>query len=95
MDEKMIEAVMGLARVDPKFRRSVEKMVGAARASSLEADNARLRALIKQAEYGDHTHYEDSCPWCGCVAIGHRWTKLDEPPHSDDCPAFTPTGEVK
>lgn len=49
----------------------------------LEADNARLRALIK-ASLDD----VDWCPWC----------KRDATPeieHTRDCPTFTPSGEVR
>ena len=62
----------------------------------LKADNARLRALIKDKEYahvggeydegdGYRAQY-DECPWCGGDAVKR---------HADDCPAFTPEGEVK
>lgn len=47
----------------------------------LQADNARLKALIKEAE---RTPYEHACPWC--------WAETE---HAHDCPAFTPEGEVK
>lgn len=48
------------------------------------ADNARLRALIKEAEWPD---YPDKCPWCfgGCGSGTH----------SSDCEAFTPSGKVR
>ena len=63
---------------------------------ALKADNARLRALIKDKEYahvggeydegdGYRAQY-DECPWCGGDAVKR---------HADDCPAFTPEGEVK
>jgi len=59
------------------------------------AELERLRALIKTAEYANESHGEATCPWCGEVARGHRWTKLDDPAHRDQCEAFTPAGEVK
>lgn len=55
------------------------------RMNAYRQDNDRLRALIKQAEY--HTtdpHDCAACPWCDVVAI-----------HKDDCPAFTPDGDVR
>ncbi len=48
-----------------------------------EADNARLRALVKYAEHC--RGYDGVCPWGECSAPGHR----------DGCPAFTPDGTVK
>jgi hypothetical protein len=58
------------------------------RALYAEQDNARLRALIKQAEFANKAETASGagafCPWCG-IEDGHR----------DDCPAFTPEGEVK
>ena len=47
-----------------------------------------LRALIKGQEFGNHAETAsgagDFCPWCG-----------EDGPHADDCPAFTPEGEVR
>ena len=53
----------------------------------LKADNARLRALVKEAEWSDG---------CICHHCGTN-TYRDEQPgiHDADCPAFTPEGEVK
>ncbi len=42
----------------------------------------RLRALIKQVELAQGG---TNCPWCY-----NTWT-----PHTEECPAFTPEGEVK
>lgn len=60
----------------------------------LEQDNARLRALIKEAEWngigGERGMECNVCPWCDEDAFTkHR--------HDDtyQCPAFTPEGEVK
>lgn len=49
------------------------------------ADNARLRALAKAAEWKD----AGACPWC--------WADRDarHGEHGDSCPAFTPEGEVR
>ena len=47
----------------------------------------RLRALIKSAEWAAKIeHGPDECFWCHEAEPG---------PHATDCPAFTPTGEVK
>ena len=58
------------------------------------ADNARLRALIKEAEWrGGDVDGDISCPWCGESRdnyAGHPGGK-----HTNDCPAFTPEGQVK
>ena len=55
---------------------------------ALQADNARLRAVIKEAEKsGDRPGAYPMCPWC-----------QSEPGDKDrhaDCPAFTPEGEVR
>lgn len=55
---------------------------------ALQADNARLRAVIKEAEKsGDRPGAYPTCPWC-----------QSEPGDKDrhaDCPAFTPEGEVR
>ncbi len=48
------------------------------------ADNARLRALVRQAEWW--TGDAECCGWCG--AYYHSI-------HADDCPAFTPDGTVR
>ncbi len=52
----------------------------------LQADNARLRGLIKDAERADgyQSYHGVTCPWC-----------KDEERHLRDCPAFTPDGVVK
>lgn len=54
----------------------------------LQQDNARLRKIIKGAEwyFEPYTQHEE-CPWC----VIDR----NEEDHRDDCPAFTPEGEVK
>jgi hypothetical protein len=81
---------------------------------ALAEDNARLRALLKQAEHVGPFD-EASCPWCGLEPGRRRlepvasagqlpigtdrlgrlmcWVDLDR--HAANCPAFTPTGEVK
>lgn len=60
---------------------------------ALAEDNARLRTLIKDTEHAD-THRGDWwCPWCQMRLVSGA---TDDPlRHTDDCPAFTPTGEVK
>lgn len=53
------------------------------------AEIRRLRGLLKDAECGT----EDKCAWCGAMRID-MLPDLSKP-HTDDCPAFTPDGEVK
>lgn len=53
---------------------------------ALKADNARLRALVKAAEFGPNHR----CSWCGA----ERYVKGSDP-HAPDCPAFTADGVVK
>ncbi len=48
---------------------------------------ARLNALVKDAEWGDGNDRGPFCPWCGALH--------GEQPHADDCPAFTPSGDVR
>ena len=57
----------------------------------LVADNERLRALIKAAEWGDQCGRlgDPSCPWCG-VELGGRHEGM-----GSECPAFAVTGEVR
>lgn len=65
--------------------------VGARIEELLKKDNARLRALIKQAEWaGGWNASANKCEWCDTEA---GWPK--PAPHTADCPAFTVTGEVK
>lgn len=51
-----------------------------------EDEIVRLRALVKDAERVD-----GYCPWCGCCP---NYSGGDIT-HADDCPAFTPEGEVR
>lgn len=53
----------------------------------LEADNARLRALIKENE----THCCGECGWCRADVSPYR----PDDRHKADCPAFTPEGIVR
>ena len=59
----------------------------------LRADNARLRALVKDAE----RNIESECSWCG--ADRSRTERNNDAsayePHAAHCPAFTPDGVVK
>lgn len=78
-----------------------EELIGVASAEnaeveSLRADNARLRALIKDTETGSACSDGDFCPWC--------WAPCGEYPAKEPhgshpkrprCPAFTPEGEVR
>lgn len=50
---------------------------------TIRADNARLRALIDRAEYGNDGH----CPWCDREARDLE--------HTHDCKAFTQDRKVK
>ena len=51
-------------------------------------DNARLRALVKAQERGNHEETASGagafCPWCGA-----------DGKHTADCSAFTPDGDVR
>lgn len=58
-----------------------------------EEDNARLRALIKDAEWGDGTQGGRWCPWCQSKEERGHYAKT--PDCATDCPAFTPEGTVK
>ena len=60
---------------------------------TLEADNARLRALIKGAEWGDGTQGGRWCPWCQSKEERGHYAKTQD--CATDCPAFTPEGAVK
>ena len=53
----------------------------------LEADNARLRALVKAQEFGSKHEAGPFCPWCSAGGDGGHT--------HDDCPAFTPSGDVR
>ena len=55
------------------------------------ADNARLRALVKAKEWAIWVQNSSECPWCG--RDGPEAGRVER--HADDCPAFTPSGEVK
>lgn len=50
--------------------------------AALKVDNARLRALVKAAEFPSEL---DRCPHCG-VPVGERHF---------ECPGFTPDGVVR
>jgi len=52
------------------------------------AEIERLRALIEQAE-----SVECYCPWCGSTAIKTNLPRTWR--QKQDCPAFTPEGEVR
>ena len=60
---------------------------------ALQADNARLRALVKESEWhaGDR---EGWCQFCGSLPDGADGMASDDR-HSPDCRAFTPDGVVK
>lgn len=55
----------------------------------LEADNARLRALVKDSEWRDNG--------CGGFECAHCEAGFYEvmAQHKPDCPAFTPDGVVR
>lgn len=58
------------------------------RIAALEADNARLRALLKEVETVYYYDESTGCPFC---SPGYKnITK-----HHSECPAFTPEGEVR
>ena len=69
-----------------------EKDAGA----GLLAEVERLRGLIAEAEYADHSPDGNSCPWCGVVARGQRYSfQREDPDHAPNCPAFSARGEVR
>jgi len=53
-------------------------------------DNARLRALIKTAEWDGNYEGAACCPWCE-----RNWAPPRGAKHDDECSAFTPSGEVR
>ncbi len=55
---------------------------------SYREDNARLRALVNEAITNQKT-MEPRCPWCFCSTA----SRIDVA--HEDCPAFTPEGDVK
>lgn len=70
------------------------------RIEEFEADNARLRALIKQAEWkAEWSEEGGECPWCEALQrqlrYGNGRPVEKTGKHAADCPAFTPEGEVK
>ncbi len=60
-----------------------------AAAESLRDDNSRLRTVIKVDEWDALDGDQACCPWCG--AFRDVQLRL----HHEDCPAFTPEGEVR
>jgi hypothetical protein len=63
------------------------------RITELEAEVARLKAVIAWAEVFDgDTAGNSVCPWCGEAIFRYEPGKH---PHKPDCRAFTPEGEVK
>lgn len=58
------------------------------------ADNARLRALVKDSEWyaGDREHW---CQWCGDAYGDAAHVVRPKDGHAPTCPAFTPDGVVK
>lgn len=55
----------------------------------VDPENARLRALIKDAEWQGDVQEEMACPWC------HAERDDDQRKHAADCPAFTVEGLVR
>lgn len=77
-------------------RMAVLKLIGLVRFA--DAENKRLRGLVKNAECADGTNGAQSCPWCGLDRDPYYQKELGIPkraPHADDCPAFLPNGEVR
>ncbi len=54
----------------------------------LRAYNERLRGLIRTAAYNERL-----CLWCLRAVFVYPADQIQI--HEDNCPAFTPTGEVK
>lgn len=61
-------------------------------AAAYAKDNARLRALVKAAEWRPNGRGGEACPHCGVWSYDVQRTK---PVHAADCPAFTADGVVK
>lgn len=68
----------------------------------LEADNARLRALVEALKppASGRGMWLGRCPWCHAAwspTPGYRTYEEgnENEPHAGDCPAFTPDGTVK
>lgn len=62
-------------------------------ADEWRAEVARLRALIKAAEWADDYRDLSACPWC--QASRETGGVKPNSTHAADCPAFTPEGEVR
>lgn len=54
----------------------------------------RLRALIRQVQHGDHDAGA-RCLWCGASDESIYGPHHKCEPHAADCPAFTPSGDVR
>lgn len=90
------EALRGMIAAEEKLRFTLHRL------GELEADNARLRALVKMLAI---SLPGGRCDGTYCLACGVRLRDAEdtapldgEPdthPHATDCPAFTPSGEVK
>lgn len=55
----------------------------------LVAEVRRLKALVKKAEWSAGLEFgmtDAGCPWC---------ESEQGEPHCDECPMFTPTGDVR
>ncbi len=70
--------------------------------AALEADNARLRALVAALKppADGRGMWLGRCPWCHAAwspTPGYRTFAEgnENEPHGADCPAFTPDGEVR
>ncbi len=59
------------------------------REHALQADNARLRGLIKRVETSGNLKSSGECPWC------EEFVPNYQQGHAADCAAFTPDGSVK
>lgn len=57
----------------------------------LEADNERLRKLMKDAEFPAAGNGNHMCPYCNA----YFYEMLPGALHAVDCPAFTPEGIVR
>ncbi len=62
-----------------------QSLHGISKIKLLEADNARLRALLKETEFA--YNYAEVCTWCLADVSNRK--------HDDDCEAFNPDGSVK
>ncbi len=90
--EKAWEAVRAKSAAEWSVSADTQLLWWKTYADQVDADNARMRALVKDAEWSGATGREGdpACPWCSAEP-----KPIEDGLHAADCPAFTPSGEVK